>query len=382
MRHQGIVARRPSLRECVRTIRRFREAPVDGALATPIRRRCCVGPDRRGAGPAAARNMLGNSSFEVGIDARYAVGRWYMNGLPKMSLDSETKVDGAVSLRVPFSRRGSRPDGPFGMELRGGAPVMVEKGKTYTFSVYLKTDCADVDAALEISPLRPYDYRGRAFKREKITLGRHYTPQGFEYPWKRESITFTAEKSGEVYWVIDGSSKRRGALWVDALKFEEGPLTRLPAEAPRGRPGRRCGRAYPRSGRAARFDAGLITPAPRRQGGQARLRVLNDRSGGLRADARSQDGGQGRRRKADNARPRRRARRLRRRADPSRRAGRILAGYELQHPAAAAAGRTAEFVVRRLHHPVGRRTAHLRAGGLSLDRDADVGGIPRQLVLR
>ena len=173
---------------------------------------------------AAGQNLLANSSFELGVDARYSMGRWYMSGLPGTTLDGTTKAHGAVSLRVPFSAKGYAPDGPFGVELRAGQPVMVEKGKTYTFSVYLKSDGADVDAALEISPLRPYDYRGRPIKREKITLGRHYTPQGFEFPWKRNSITFTADKSGEVYWVVDVSSKRRGILWVDALKFEEGPL--------------------------------------------------------------------------------------------------------------------------------------------------------------
>ena len=226
---------------------------------------------------AAGQNMLANSSFEVGLDARYSVGRWYMNGLPSMSLDSKTKVDGAVSLRIPFSAKGFRPDGPFGTELRGGAPVMVEKGKTYTFSVYLKTDSADVDAALELSPLRPYDYRGRPFKREKITLGRHYTPQGFTFPWKRESITFTAPKSGEVYWVIDVSSKRRATLWVDALKFEEGALgDYAPARD------LEIGLVDPVLGHIhdpaapLRFDLRAYNASAAAKSGRARLRVLND----------------------------------------------------------------------------------------------------------
>jgi hypothetical protein len=174
------------------------------------------------AGAHAAQNMLANSSFELGIDHRYAMGRWYMNGLPSFSLDDTTKVHGAVSLRAPFSVKGFRPDGPFGVELRAGAPVKVEKGKTYTFSVSLRSDVAKTSAALEISPLRPYEHRGSAIKREKISLGRQFTPQGASYPWRRYEISFTAKESGDVYWVVDVSADKPGTLWADALQFEEG----------------------------------------------------------------------------------------------------------------------------------------------------------------
>ena len=87
------------------------------------------------AGAAAGQNMLANSSFEIGIDHRYAMGRWYVNGLPSFSLDDTTKVHGTANLRAPFSVKGYRLDGPYGVELRAGAPVKVEKGKTYTVSV-------------------------------------------------------------------------------------------------------------------------------------------------------------------------------------------------------------------------------------------------------
>ena len=173
-------------------------------------------------GAFAAQNMLANSSFELGIDHRYAMGRWYVNGLPSFSLDDATKIHGAVSLRAPFTVKGYRPDGPFGVELRAGAPVKVEKGKTYTFSVSLKTDLVETNAALEISPLRPYEHRGHAIKREKISLGRQFTPTGATFPWRRYDISFTAKESGDVYWVVDVSANKRGTLWVDALQFEEG----------------------------------------------------------------------------------------------------------------------------------------------------------------
>ena len=55
-----------------------------------------------GTGADAAKNLLANSSFELGIDHRYAMGRWYMNGLPSFSLDDSMKVHGAVSLRAAW----------------------------------------------------------------------------------------------------------------------------------------------------------------------------------------------------------------------------------------------------------------------------------------
>ena len=226
---------------------------------------------------AAAKNMLANSSFEVGIDHKYAVGRWYENGLPSMSLDETTKVHGAVSLKVPFSIISFRKQGPFGIELRGGSPVMVEKGKTYTFSASIKTDVADVDAALAISPIRPFEYRGHDIKREKITLGRQYTPEGFRFPWKRDSITFTADKSGEVFWVITVSSKHHGTLWVDALQFEEGPAR---AYAPAldlevGLFDRTIGHIHD-AGAAPRVELRAYNDSGAEKSRPARLRVLND----------------------------------------------------------------------------------------------------------
>jgi hypothetical protein len=177
------------------------------------------------ARPAAARNMLANSSFELGPDHRYAIGRWFINGLPNTTLDESAKVHGTASLKVPFSVKGYAPDGPKGIEMRGGVGVPVEKGKTYTFSIYLKTDVPDADASIAISAIPPYEWRGRDIKRQKITLGRHTTPQGFEYPWQRHSLTFTADKTEDVFWVVTVGSKRPGAIWADAVQFEEGPLT-------------------------------------------------------------------------------------------------------------------------------------------------------------
>ena len=177
------------------------------------------------AGPSVAANRLANSSFEVGIDHRYAIGRWYVNGLPSAKLDSVEKVHGDVSMRIPMTRKGNAWPGSKGIEVRGGVGVRVEKGKTYTFSVYLKTDMPDPKAKLQISPNVPYEHRGRAIAEKKIALGRRTTPNGFEYPWKRHAITFTAKKSEPIFWVVAVDAKRAGSLWLDALQFEEGDVT-------------------------------------------------------------------------------------------------------------------------------------------------------------
>ena len=124
-----------------------------------------------GAESADARNLLANSSFELGVDHRYAIGRWYMNGLPNTRLDEGTKVHGRASLRAPFSVKGNAPDGPPGIELRAGVAVTVENGKTYTFSIFLKTDVPDTAASLEVSPAPPYEHRGKPLASEKISLG-------------------------------------------------------------------------------------------------------------------------------------------------------------------------------------------------------------------
>lgn len=230
------------------------------------------------AGAAAGQNMLANSSFEIGIDHRYAMGRWYVNGLPSFSLDDTTKVHGAASLRAPFSVKGFRLEGPFGVELRAGAPVKVEKGKTYTFSVSLRSDVAETNAALEISPLRPYEHRGHAIKREKISLGRQFTPQGASYPWRRYEITFTAKESGDVYWVVDVSANKRGTLWADALQFEEGASAT--AYAPRldmeiGLADAALGHIHD-AGAPVRMDLRAFNGGAGEKSRRARLRILND----------------------------------------------------------------------------------------------------------
>jgi len=227
--------------------------------------------------PAAARNLLANSSFEIGADHRYAIGRWYMQGLPNTSLDASTKVHGKVSLRVPFSHVGYNRIDYFGIEFRSGVSVPVKKGKTYTFSIYLKTDVPDADAAIEIHARPPYEHRGGAIARQKIKPGRKFTPQGFEYPWKRYSITFTAKQDQDVFWSVYVGDRHRGNLWVDAAQFEEGPLSdyRPLGDMEVGLMDRVMGHIH-EPGETPQFDLVVSNVSAKPQSRRARIRMLDE----------------------------------------------------------------------------------------------------------
>ena len=82
-------------------------------------------------GNALAKNLITNSSFEAGIDSRFAVGRWYVDGLPSARLDPSTKIHGRYSLKMPFSRLAytPKPAKRRGMTLRSAIPIRVEKGR-------------------------------------------------------------------------------------------------------------------------------------------------------------------------------------------------------------------------------------------------------------
>lgn len=92
------------------------------------------------SGPAGAENLIANSSFEAGIDYRITVGRWYVDGIPSAKLDSTSRVHGAHSLRIPFSRRAYATAPVTGIEVRSAVPVTVVPGRRQTFSVYLRSD--------------------------------------------------------------------------------------------------------------------------------------------------------------------------------------------------------------------------------------------------
>jgi hypothetical protein len=178
-----------------------------------------AGAEPQGAGAETQAgehlNLLPNSSFEAGIDAAYAIGRWYVNGLPGAALDRDTKVHGEVSLRVPFSRRGYSARPVDGIELRAGAPVEVRAGETYTFSCYLRSDRPG-PGTIGLSPNAPEEHAGAPVAKTFVRVIRD---------WSRFSITFKPAKAGKVYWFIEMPSNAPGCLWIDALQMEAGRPT-------------------------------------------------------------------------------------------------------------------------------------------------------------
>lgn len=162
-------------------------------------------------------NLAGNGSFEGGIDFNFSMGRWYLNGLPSARLDDTTKVHGLYSLKIPFSPTAllTKPAQYEGVQFRSAVPTMVERGRGYNFSVYLKAD-APKHGEISITPNSPSEYRGAPLARKSIEVGKE---------WRRVGLTFTPGSDGNVYWQIDVVSDMQGFLWVDAVQLEQGSFS-------------------------------------------------------------------------------------------------------------------------------------------------------------
>lgn len=170
------------------------------------------------AGDALAKNLITNSSFEAGIDSRFAVGRWYVDGLPSARLDPTTKIHGRYSLKMPFSRQAytPKPAKRRSMTLRSAIPIRVEKGRRYAFSLYMKTDVPAEGGVLVITPNSATGYKQAPLVTHQFQFSR---------AWRRTGVTFVAARDQEVYWEIRVAADRQGHLWLDALQMEEDAFT-------------------------------------------------------------------------------------------------------------------------------------------------------------
>ncbi len=161
-----------------------------------------------------ASNQIRNSSFEGGIDSKFCVGRWYLDGIPSIELDSNTRVHGRYSAKVPFSYRygRSKPLKYAGISFRSCVPMELTAGREYYFSVYLKSDMPH-RAELSVTPNGPYDFSEAPAALKPISIGTD---------WKRFGVSFTALRSQPVYWEINVDSSEFGYVWIDALDFSAG----------------------------------------------------------------------------------------------------------------------------------------------------------------
>lgn len=170
------------------------------------------------AGNALAKNLITNSSFEAGIDSRFAVGRSYVDGLPSARLDPTTKIHGRYSLKIPFSRitYHTKPRTHSGITVRSAIPIRVEKGRRYAFSLYMKSDVPAKGGVLVITPNSATGYKQAPLVTHQFQFSRI---------WRRTGVTFVAARDQEVYWEIRVAADRQGHLWLDALQIEEDAFT-------------------------------------------------------------------------------------------------------------------------------------------------------------
>jgi hypothetical protein len=163
---------------------------------------------------AFAKNLIKNGSFEAGIDYKFSVSRWYVDGLPSLTLDSSESVDGRYSLRAPFSRLGytAKPHRFDGIALRSAVPISVAPGTSYSFSVYIKSD-KPKRGRLVLTTNNVGEYNSPAVATREILIGTK---------WKKTGITFSSGNQNNVYWEIQVDSRTPGNVWLDALQLEPG----------------------------------------------------------------------------------------------------------------------------------------------------------------
>jgi len=165
-------------------------------------------PSMLHASVMSAHNLVGNPSFEAGWN-EWKVGtasRFY-DDTTGYSVDETQACEGRRSLKLWTTPGAEKP-----AAVNSIAPL--EKGKTYTLSVYARTDQPGKSAGT-ISLARP-SYHGAWF------MGSLDIPsQKLNEKWQRFSSTFTVDYD----WPADGSaalSVRYGTLWYDCVQLEEG----------------------------------------------------------------------------------------------------------------------------------------------------------------
>ena len=162
---------------------------------------------------ASAENLVLNGSFEAGIDYRFAIGRWYVDGLPSAKLDTTTKVHGGASLKIPFSRSATAINRRVtGINVRSAIPVSLRKGQRYTFSVYVKSS-PPARGRLLLTRNGTRDSRFKPSARKDIRISTN---------WRRVSLSYTPKEDEKVYWSVRGESGKPGNLWIDALQISTG----------------------------------------------------------------------------------------------------------------------------------------------------------------
>lgn len=182
--------------------------------------------DRRAVVAPSRGNLIGEgSSFETGPDGMLLTNRYSWNEKatefgPAPEFDATTAVHGRYSMKLVAEKA----------RLRGGRftfvgavfkRTLLERGKTYTMSAWLKADRPGLPAQL--------------FCGESSWSGGGWPPIPITTEWKRYQVQFTAEKFEKSGWWIPWISlpdRGEGTLWIDAVQLEEGAMTDYTPSAP------------------------------------------------------------------------------------------------------------------------------------------------------
>ncbi|MBM4197253.1 MAG: hypothetical protein FJ197_09205 [Gammaproteobacteria bacterium] len=168
-------------------------------------------------GLAGATNLVANGSFEAGVDAGLAIGRWYVDGLSALALDEREPADGRVSLRAPLSRFGYSPlTSTDGIEVRASRPLRLRGGRQYTLSAALRADTAVSGRLLLLA------HDAAVTKPPPPLAEQVFTPWKI---WRRVVLRYRPTADVDVYWSIEVRGTRPGSIGLDALQIEEGGPT-------------------------------------------------------------------------------------------------------------------------------------------------------------
>ena len=166
--------------------------------------------------PAPQKNIIRNSSFEVGIDG-WGTADFDHN---VVKIDSTQARYGRNSARMDFDEQ-SLPVGyrdyhrskrPARTRLRlvSAGWLRLEKGKTYSLSAFLKSNKTDQKAILGVFYMtRKSDAKSIQVKNE----------------WERYELTFAARDAFAFVGVQSETEDHSERLWVDAVQLEKGAVT-------------------------------------------------------------------------------------------------------------------------------------------------------------
>ena len=178
-------------------------------------------PEKNAAISIKKGNLLSEgASFECGPDGFLAVNTFSWNDPmttpgEKPIFDTSTAVHGKTSLKLKLERPADH-NGRFSFRGVIFKRTLLERGKSYTLSAWLKADRPGIKANMFCGD-------GSAWSAGE------WSPFEVSTEWKRYHMEFKTgdfKKSGLFFtWISPAALSTEGNLWIDAVQLEEGPMT-------------------------------------------------------------------------------------------------------------------------------------------------------------